>query len=91
MPPQMLEMLRPEYVTPGVVFLASEEAPTGVILTAGAGKFSGVEMIETAGINQGMTQLPTRSPRRGRAYRISQLRALRHRRQQVTKIFGRAR
>jgi len=53
MPPQMLEMLKPEYVTPGVVFLASEEAPTGVILTAGAGVFSASETIETAGINLG--------------------------------------
>ena len=53
MPPQMLEMLKPEYVTPAVVFLASEEAPTGVILTAGAGVFSAAEMIETSGVNLG--------------------------------------
>ena len=53
MPPPMLEQLKPEYVTPGVVFLASEDAPTGVILTAGAGVFSAAEMIETAGINLG--------------------------------------
>src|SRR5262249_44601701 len=32
MPPQMMEMLKPEFVTPGVVFLASEDAPTGVIM-----------------------------------------------------------
>jgi len=31
MPPQMLEMLKPEYVTPAVVYLASEDAPTGVM------------------------------------------------------------
>ena len=53
MPPQMLEMLKPEYVTPGVVFLASEDAPTGVILTAGAGIFSAAEIIESNGINLG--------------------------------------
>ncbi|MGH6876027.1 MAG: SDR family NAD(P)-dependent oxidoreductase, partial [Rhizomicrobium sp.] len=53
MPPPMLEMLKPDYVTPGVVFLASEEAPTGVILTAGAGVFSVAQMIETGGINLG--------------------------------------
>jgi NAD(P)-dependent dehydrogenase (short-subunit alcohol dehydrogenase family) len=53
MPPPMLELLKPEYVTPGVVFLASEEAPTGVILTAGAGVFSAAEMIETSGVNLG--------------------------------------
>jgi NAD(P)-dependent dehydrogenase (short-subunit alcohol dehydrogenase family) len=53
MPPQMLEMLKPEYVTPGVIFLASEDAPTGVILTAGAGVFSAAELIETSGVNLG--------------------------------------
>ena len=46
MPPQVLEMLKPEYVTPGVVFLASEDAPTGVILTAGAGIFSSAQIVE---------------------------------------------
>ena len=53
MPPQMLEQLKPDFVTPAVVFLASEDAPTGVILTAGAGVFSAAEMIETSGINLG--------------------------------------
>src|SRR5436305_4120543 len=53
MPPQMLEMLKPEYVTPGVVYLAGEDAPTGVILTAGAGVFSAAAMIETGGVNLG--------------------------------------
>jgi NAD(P)-dependent dehydrogenase (short-subunit alcohol dehydrogenase family) len=52
-PPQTQEMLRPEYVTPGVVFLASEDAPTGVILTAGAGVFSAAQTIETGGLNLG--------------------------------------
>ena len=49
MPPQMLEQLKPDFVTPAVVFLASEDAPTGAILTAGAGVFSAAEMIETHG------------------------------------------
>ena len=53
MPPQLLEMLKPEYVTPGAVFLASEDAPTGVILTAGAGVYSAAQLIETNGINLG--------------------------------------
>jgi NAD(P)-dependent dehydrogenase (short-subunit alcohol dehydrogenase family) len=53
MPPQMLDMLKPEFVTPGVVFLASEDAPTGVILTAGAGIFSAAELIESNGVNLG--------------------------------------
>jgi len=53
MPPQMLDMLKPEFVTPGVVFLASEEAPTGTILTAGAGVFAAAELVESNGINLG--------------------------------------
>ena len=53
MPQQALDMLKPEYVTPGVVFLASEDAPTGVILAAGAGIFSAAQIIETNGINLG--------------------------------------
>jgi NAD(P)-dependent dehydrogenase (short-subunit alcohol dehydrogenase family) len=53
MPQQMLDMLRPELVTPAVVFLASEDAPTGVILTAGAGVFSAAQIVETRGVNLG--------------------------------------
>jgi NAD(P)-dependent dehydrogenase (short-subunit alcohol dehydrogenase family) len=53
MPPPMLEMLKPEYVTPGVVFLASDEAPTGVILTAAAGVFAAAQIEETDGVNLG--------------------------------------
>jgi NAD(P)-dependent dehydrogenase (short-subunit alcohol dehydrogenase family) len=49
MPPMMLEKLKPEYVTPGVVYLCSEEAPTGVILTAGAGAFAVARIVETEG------------------------------------------
>jgi NAD(P)-dependent dehydrogenase (short-subunit alcohol dehydrogenase family) len=53
MPPGMLDMLKPEFVTPGVIFLASEDAPTGVIMTAGAGVFSAAQLIESHGINLG--------------------------------------
>jgi NAD(P)-dependent dehydrogenase (short-subunit alcohol dehydrogenase family) len=50
MPPQMLELLKPEYVTPGVVYLVSEDAPTGTVLTAGAGVFAVAKIYETDGI-----------------------------------------
>jgi len=53
MPPNVLEMLKPEYVTPAVVYLASEDAPTGVILTAAAGAFAAAELVETDGVNLG--------------------------------------
>jgi len=53
LPPPMLEKLKAEYVTPGVVYLASEEAPTGVILTAGAGVFAAAKIFETEGVYLG--------------------------------------
>ena len=53
LPPAMLEMLKPEYVTPAVVFLASEDAPTGGIISAAAGAFSSAQIVESKGINLG--------------------------------------
>ena len=50
MTPEMLQALKPEYVTPGVVYLCSEEAPTGAILAAGAGVFAVSRIIETEGV-----------------------------------------
>jgi NAD(P)-dependent dehydrogenase (short-subunit alcohol dehydrogenase family) len=53
MTPEILSRLAPEYVTPGVVFLCSEEAPTGAILTAGAGAFALARIYETEGVYLG--------------------------------------
>ncbi|MET3664631.1 SDR family NAD(P)-dependent oxidoreductase [Caulobacter sp. 1776] len=53
MPPEVLAKLAPEYVTPGVVYLASDEAPTGAILTAGAGAFALSRIYETEGVYLG--------------------------------------
>src|SRR5271155_3435723 len=53
MPPAVIEMLKPEYVTPAVAFLASDEAPTGMILTAAAGVFAAAQIVESDGINLG--------------------------------------
>ena len=53
MPPEALEKLKPEYVTPGVVYLVSEDAPTGAILTAGAGTFALSRIFETEGVYLG--------------------------------------
>lgn len=49
MPPELLARLKPDYVTPGVVYLASKDAPTGQVLTAGAGVFSLARLYETEG------------------------------------------
>ena len=53
MPAEVLAQLKPEYVTPGVVFLCSEDAPTGAILTAGAGAFAVSRIVETEGVYLG--------------------------------------
>src|SRR5580693_1145154 len=53
LPPQIAERLKPDYVTPGVVYLCSEEAPTGAILTAGAGAFALARIYETEGVYLG--------------------------------------
>ena len=53
MPPEILAKLKPEYVTPGVVYLASDEAPTGAILAAGAGVFALSRIYEAEGVYLG--------------------------------------
>jgi NAD(P)-dependent dehydrogenase (short-subunit alcohol dehydrogenase family) len=53
LPAELQEKLRPEYVSPGVVYLASEEAPTGAILAAGAGVFALARIYETEGVHLG--------------------------------------
>lgn len=53
MPPEVLERLKPEFVSPAVVYLVSEEAPTGVIVTAGAGVFSLAQIVESRGVHLG--------------------------------------
>lgn len=49
MPPKALEALKPELVTPAVLFMLSEDAPTGAIITAGAGFYAAVKTIEAQG------------------------------------------
>ena len=49
MSPEVLEQLKPEYVTPGVMNLVKQDAPTGMVLSAGAGAFSMAEIVETNG------------------------------------------
>ncbi len=48
--PEIAAMMRPQYVTPGVAFLASEAAPNGVTLGAGAGAFGIDLIVENPGI-----------------------------------------
>jgi NAD(P)-dependent dehydrogenase (short-subunit alcohol dehydrogenase family) len=48
--PVAAELMTPESVTPGVLFLVSEDAPSRVILGAGAGVFAVTHIGETAGV-----------------------------------------
>ena len=50
MPDEMLTLLKPEAITPGVLYLVSEDAPSRVILCAGAGCFARTLVTETEGI-----------------------------------------
>ena len=53
MPPAVLEKLAPESVTPGLLYLVSKDAPTRVILCAGAGTFERAYITMTAGVHIG--------------------------------------
>jgi NAD(P)-dependent dehydrogenase (short-subunit alcohol dehydrogenase family) len=51
MPPDMVEKLKPEYVSPVVVYACSEECTdSGIIFTAGAGYFSRAAIVEGPGV-----------------------------------------
>ena len=50
MPPPVLELLQPETVSPGLVYLVSEDAPTRAILNAGAGAFAVTHVALTEGV-----------------------------------------
>ncbi|CAI8185566.1 MAG: Putative short-chain type dehydrogenase/reductase [Alphaproteobacteria bacterium] len=53
MPPEAEDMLTPERVTPAVVFMCSEGAPTGKIICAGAGAYTSAAIVETKGVYLG--------------------------------------
>jgi NAD(P)-dependent dehydrogenase (short-subunit alcohol dehydrogenase family) len=50
LPEEDRALLDPASVTPGLLYLVSDEAPSGVMLCAGAGCFARAEVVETAGI-----------------------------------------
>jgi NAD(P)-dependent dehydrogenase (short-subunit alcohol dehydrogenase family) len=54
MPEAMLQALRPEAVTPGMLYLVSEDAPTRAILCAGAGTFERAYVTMTKGVHLGV-------------------------------------
>ncbi len=51
LPAQALALMRPEAITPAVLFLLGEDAPTRTIMGAGAGSFAVIRILESEGIN----------------------------------------
>src|ERR1700736_5668085 len=49
-PPQVLALMKPEAITPAVLYLLSEHAPTRTIMGAGAGSFAVVRIMESEGV-----------------------------------------
>jgi NAD(P)-dependent dehydrogenase (short-subunit alcohol dehydrogenase family) len=50
-PQQMLDRLGPEKVTPGVLYLCSDDAPSGVVLQAAGGRFNVAAIVENQGVD----------------------------------------
>jgi NAD(P)-dependent dehydrogenase (short-subunit alcohol dehydrogenase family) len=51
LPPQALALMKPESITPAVLYLLSQDAPTRTIMGAGAGSFAVIRIMETEGVN----------------------------------------
>src|ERR1700716_558515 len=50
LPPPALALMKPEAITPAVLFMLSENAPTRTIMGAGAGSFAVVRIMESEGL-----------------------------------------
>ena len=50
LPKVALDLLQPETITPGVLYLASRDAPSRTILAAGGGTFAVTQITETQGV-----------------------------------------
>jgi NAD(P)-dependent dehydrogenase (short-subunit alcohol dehydrogenase family) len=53
-PEEFLKQLKPELISPAVVYLASDDAPTGVIIEAGAGYYAQAQIVESKGVKIGL-------------------------------------
>jgi NAD(P)-dependent dehydrogenase (short-subunit alcohol dehydrogenase family) len=49
--PEILALMKPEAITPAVLYLLSADAPTRTIMGAGAGSFAVIKVVETEGLN----------------------------------------
>jgi NAD(P)-dependent dehydrogenase (short-subunit alcohol dehydrogenase family) len=50
LPPNVLGLMQPEAITPAVLYLVSEDAPSRTIMGAGAGVYAVVRVVETQGV-----------------------------------------
>jgi len=58
MPQEMVEKLKPEMVTPAVVYMVSKEnTDSGMIIEAGAGNFNRAVIVKSKGVQPGMDSL----------------------------------
>lgn len=53
LPEEMLKLMGPETVTPGVLYLLSDDAPARVILSAGSGCFARIRLLESEAVYLG--------------------------------------
>jgi NAD(P)-dependent dehydrogenase (short-subunit alcohol dehydrogenase family) len=53
MPDEVFQALKPELVTPAVLYLVSDDAPNGMIIEAGGGYYSKVAVMEGKGVHLG--------------------------------------
>ena len=51
LPPQALQLMKANAITPAVEYMLSEDAPTRTIMGAGAGSFAVIKILESEGIN----------------------------------------
>lgn len=56
LPEPALALLAPETITPGLLYLVSQDAPSHVILGAGGGSFAQTRVYETAGVTLGQAE-----------------------------------
>jgi NAD(P)-dependent dehydrogenase (short-subunit alcohol dehydrogenase family) len=52
-PEEVFKQLKPELISPAVLYLASDDAPTGTIIEAGAGYYAKAQMVESKGVKLG--------------------------------------
>jgi len=54
-PEEVMKQLKPELISPAVLYLASDDAPTGTIIEAGAGYYAKAQIVESKGFKIGLS------------------------------------